>query len=91
MGLASYYTYGLPTFTVVAIALYLLFTGEWFLCLSFATDFADLAAQARVKLSMSAGSSKRRALMRGPRPESDCALASVSSEQGGMRVHSPGG
>jgi len=32
MGLASYYTYGLPTFTVVVIALYLLFTdsGEAF-------------------------------------------------------------
>lgn len=28
MGLASYYTYGLPTFTVVVIALYLLFTGN---------------------------------------------------------------
>jgi len=28
MGLASYYTYGLPTFTVVVIALYLLFTGS---------------------------------------------------------------
>ena len=28
MGLASYYTYGLPTFAVVVIALYLLFTGK---------------------------------------------------------------
>ena len=28
MGLASYYTYGLPTFTVIVIALYLLFTGK---------------------------------------------------------------
>ena len=27
MGLVSYYTYGLPTFTVIVIALYLLFTG----------------------------------------------------------------
>jgi len=29
MGLASYYIYGLPTFAVVVIALYLLFTGKW--------------------------------------------------------------
>ena len=29
MGLASYYTYGLPTFTVIVIALYLLFTGTF--------------------------------------------------------------
>ena len=28
MGLVSYYTYGLPTFAVVVIALYLLFTGK---------------------------------------------------------------
>lgn len=28
MGLVSYYTYGLPTFTVIVIALYLLFTGK---------------------------------------------------------------
>lgn len=28
MGLYSYYTYGLPSFLVVVIALYLLFTGE---------------------------------------------------------------
>ena len=29
MGLLSYYTYGLPTFLAIVIALYLLFTG-WF-------------------------------------------------------------
>ena len=28
MGLTSYYAYGLPTFAVVVIALYLLFTGK---------------------------------------------------------------
>ena len=28
MGLTSYYAYGLPTFVVVVIALYLLFTGK---------------------------------------------------------------
>ena len=28
MGLAYYYIYGLPSFTVVVIALYLLFTGK---------------------------------------------------------------
>ena len=33
MGLVSYYTYGLPTFAVIVIALYLLFTGECFLSL----------------------------------------------------------
>ena len=27
MGYLSYYTYGLPTFTVIVVALYLLFTG----------------------------------------------------------------
>ena len=41
MGLASYYTYGLPTFTVIAIALYLLFTGKWLLLSSFVTGFAE--------------------------------------------------
>ena len=41
MGLASYYTYGLPTFTVIVIALYLLFTGKRLLCSSFATGFAE--------------------------------------------------
>ena len=42
MGLASYYTYGLPTFTVIVIALYLLFTGNGPLCSSFVTAFAEI-------------------------------------------------
>ena len=42
MGLASYYTYGLPTFTVVVIALYLLFTGNVALHFSFVATFAEI-------------------------------------------------
>jgi len=42
MGLASYYTYGLPTFTVIVIALYLLFTGNVPLYLGLVTTFAEV-------------------------------------------------
>ena len=41
MGLGSYYTYGLPTFTVIVIALYLLFTGKWSLRFNFMVGFAE--------------------------------------------------
>lgn len=30
MGYGSYYTYGLPTFLIIVIALYLLFTGMFY-------------------------------------------------------------
>jgi hypothetical protein len=40
MGLTSYYAYGLPTFTVVVIALYLLFTGKRSLRFRLVTGFA---------------------------------------------------
>lgn len=42
MGLAAYYTYGLPTFTVVVIALYLLFTGNGPLHFSFAPSLTEV-------------------------------------------------
>ena len=42
MGLASYYTYGLPTFTVIVIALYLLFTGNGPLHLGFVPSFTEV-------------------------------------------------
>ena len=77
MGLVSYYMYGLPTFIVIVIALYLLFTGKCSPSLRFAAGFTDMTVQVRVKLSMSVGSSKRRVLMRGLPLGLGCASVSV--------------
>jgi V-type H+-transporting ATPase proteolipid subunit len=78
MGLVSYYAYGLPTFAVIVIALYLLFTGK--------SPRFKSGMQTRVKHSTLADSSKRRALkhMHGPRLESDSVLVSTSLAQDGM-------
>jgi hypothetical protein len=86
MGLASYYAYGLPTFTVVVIALYLLFTGNWSRGHDPVTATKIRSRKVRVKPSMLAGSSKKRVLMRGRRPESACASASAFSVQDGARI-----
>src|SRR5882762_2829747 len=74
MGLFYYYTFGLPSFLVTVIALYLLFTGTSPLYLSIALALRIsvlLSSVARVqvqaKRSMSAAFLKRRAHTSGPR------------------------
>jgi hypothetical protein len=63
----TYYAFGLPSFLVVVIALYLLFTGM-INPTEVGPELSD-SLQVRVKRSMSAGSSKKQALTRGRPPE----------------------
>lgn len=75
MGYATYYGVGLPTFVIIIIALYLLFTGAFLVnvVLSEGDDADGISlTQTLAKHSMLGGSWKRQVHMRGLERVSDC-------------------
>lgn len=68
MGIVSYYVYGLPTFLVIVIALYLLFTGQFTTSITIIRRLLTVditSVQTPAKPSMLVVSSKSQVLTRG--------------------------
>ena len=75
MGLVKYYTYGLPSFLVVVIALYLLFRGKDDDVIIPKLDLMCLRIQILARRSMLADSWKRQVLTLGLQLVLACVLA----------------
>lgn len=91
MGLFNYYAFGLPSFVVLVIALYLLFTGTSHITRSrFGVGLkvgSDALRQTLEKHSMSEGSWRSQVLMRGRALVSGCVLGSVCLVPDGTSSH----
>lgn len=70
----TYYAYGLPSFLVVVIALYLLFTGAELLCSFPKIQAKRLQLQTRERLSMSESSWRNQVRLFGRRLGLGCVL-----------------